>query len=114
MPASAKIGRNVKFGKGALGVVIHEKTVIGDDVIISHNVTFGGSSKKTKGKLPVIGCRVRIGAGAVILGDVSIGSDVIIGANSVVSVNVADRTIVAGNPIRVLKHDINILDYVDF
>jgi len=114
IPYSAQIGKNCKFGKGAMGVVIHQKTVIGNNCIISHNVTFGGSSKKEKGLLPIVGNKVRIGSGAAILGNVKIGDNVIIGSNSVVRKDVSDNTIVAGNPAKILKENIIIEDYVDF
>lgn len=114
IPASAKIGKDVKFGKGGLGIVIHEQAVIGNCCIISHNVTIGGSSKKERNKLPVIGKRVRIGAGAVLIGDIKIGDEVIIAASSVVTTDVPKRCIVAGNPAQIVKNDINIYDYVDF
>jgi len=114
LPASAKLGRNCTLGKGGLGVVIHEKAVVGDHCIISNNVTIGGSSKKEQGKLPVLGNRVRVGAGCVILGDVTIGDNVIIGSNSVVVKSIAANSIVAGNPAKIIKSDIDINEYVTF
>lgn len=114
LPGSTKIGKSCVLGKGGLGVVIHEDALIGDFCIISNNVTIGGSSKKEKGKLPVIGNRVRIGAGSVIIGNVVIGDNVIVGANSVVTKSIPSNTIVAGNPAFVIKTDININEYVDF
>lgn len=114
LPSQTKVGRGCSFGKGGLGVVVHSKAVIGDRCIIGNNVTIGGSSRKEKGKLPVIGSRVRIGAGAVILGDVIIGDDCLIGANSVVTSNVASNSIVVGNPARLIKSNIDIEDFVEF
>jgi len=114
LPASTKIGRNCTLGKGGLGVVIHEKAVIGDCCIISNNVTIGGSSKKELGKLPTLGNRVRIGAGCVILGDITIGDNVIIGSNSVVVKDIPANSIVAGNPAKIIKSDIDINEYVTF
>jgi len=114
IPYQAKIGKGVVFGKGGLGIVIHEKSKIGDCCIISHNVTIGGGSKKTKGKLPVIGKKCRIGANSVIIGNVKIGNNVIIAAGSIVTKDVPDNVIVAGNPVKIIKENINIDDYVDF
>lgn len=114
LPSTTKLGENCVLGKGGLGVVIHEKAVIGDSCIISNNVTIGGSSKKERGKLPVVGNRVRIGAGSVIVGDVSIGDNVIVGANSVVTKNIPANSIVAGNPAKIIKSNIDINEYVDF
>ena len=113
IPAEAKIGKHVRLGKGGLGIVIHEQAIIGDNCIISHNVTLGGASLKQKGKLPVIGNRVRIGCGAVILGDVHIGDNSIVAANSVVTSHVEANSIVAGNPATVVKTDIDINEYVE-
>jgi serine O-acetyltransferase len=114
LPSSTQIGKNCTLGKGGLGVVIHEKAVIGDYCIISNNVTIGGSSKKEQGKLPTLGNRVRVGAGCVILGDITIGDNVIIGSNSVVTKSIPCNTIVAGNPAKIIKSDIDINEYVTF
>lgn len=114
LPASTKVGKNTTFGKGGLGVVIHEMAVIGNHCIISNNVTIGGSSKKEQGKLPILGDRVRVGAGCVILGNVVIGDNVIIGANSVVTIDIPDNSIVVGNPAKIIKSDIDISEYVSF
>lgn len=114
LPPSVIIGSGCKFGKGGLGIVIHELTVIGDKCIISNNVTIGGFSKKEKGLLPKLGNCVRVGAGAVILGDVSIGDCVIIGANSVVTNDIPPNSICVGNPAKITKSNIRIEDYVDF
>lgn len=112
VPYKCKIGKNTVFGYGGIGVVIHERAVIGKNCVISQNVTVGGKSKKYE--VPSIGDHVYIGAGAKILGDVKIGDDVIIGANSVVIRDVPSRCVVAGIPAKVIKSDININDIEDF
>ena len=91
----AKIGRGVFIDHG-MGVVIGETCVIGDDVLIYHGVTLGGTGKE-KGvrRHPIIGNDVIIGAGAAVLGRVTIGDGAKIGANSVVVDDVPPgRTIV--------------------
>ncbi|WP_415639292.1 serine O-acetyltransferase [Paracoccus nototheniae] len=75
---------------------------IGDDVTIRQNTTFGIARLDALQDRPVIGDRVEIGAGAVILGAVSIGDDAIVGANSVVRRDVAPGTIVGGVPAQVI------------
>ena len=77
VPYSAKIGNNCKLGYGGLGVVIHGRTQIGNNVIISQGVTIGGRSKIKQ--VPPIGNNVLIGAGSKILGDVTVGNNCVIG-----------------------------------
>ena len=101
IPASAKIGKNCKFGYGGSAVVIHARAVIGDNCLINPAVTIGGRSKKYK--VPVIGNNVYIGGGAKILGDVRIGDEVVIGANAVVIEDVPSGCIVVGIPGKIIK-----------
>ena len=79
----AKIGRRFFIDHG-IGVVIGETTEIGDDVMLYHNVTLGARRFATGKRHPTIGNRVIIGAGAKILGPISIADDVRISFNSVV------------------------------
>lgn len=109
--AGARIGRRVSLAYGALGIVIHDKSVIGDDVRIGVHVLIGGRSKLAE--VPAIGNRVVIGAGAKLLGPIRIGDEAVIGANAVVVEDVAARTVVGGIPSRVLKRDIDIARYHD-
>lgn len=79
----AKIGRGLVIDHG-MGVVIGETAVIEDDVLIYHGVTLGGTSLSTDKRHPTVQSGVMIGAGAKILGDVTIGKGSKIGANAVV------------------------------
>ena len=81
-----------------MGVVIGETTEIGDDVMVYHGVTLGGRSLEKGKRHPTIGDRVTIGAGAKILGPVHIGDDSAIGANAVVTHDVAPESIATGIP----------------
>jgi serine O-acetyltransferase len=101
VPYSVVIGRNSKFAYGAIGVVIHSRTVIGDNVIIGQNVTIG-RQLDPRG-VPSIGNDVYISAGSRILGDIKVGNNVIIGANSVVIKDVPDNSIVAGVPAKIIR-----------
>lgn len=65
IPSETNIGKNVAFKHNALGVVINEHTVIGDNCVIYQNVTFAGKDKKR----PVLGKNVMVGAGAVVMGE---------------------------------------------
>lgn len=110
IPASVKIGKNTLFGHSGIGVVIHQKAVIGDNCIIGQGITIGGRSKNPT--VPVIGNRVYIAAGARVLGPITIGNNVIIAPNAVVLEDVKDNCIVGGIPAKVLKENINYEDYV--
>lgn len=79
----AIIGKRLFIDHG-FGVVIGETAIIGDDVVIYHGVTLGGSGKELGKRHPNVGNRVMIGAGAKVLGNINIGNDVKIGANAVV------------------------------
>lgn len=96
LPCSATIGRDTKLGYGGLGIVIHARAVIGNNVIIGQNVTIGGRSGNYD--VPIIGNNVYIGAGAKILGPVHVGDNSKIGANAVVIKDVPANTIAVGVP----------------
>ena len=83
----AQIGRRFFIDHG-IGVVIGETTVIGDDVMLYHNVTLGARRFATGKRHPTIGNRVVIGAGAKILGPVTVADDARISYNSVILDNV--------------------------
>ncbi|TFG54775.1 MAG: serine O-acetyltransferase [Methanomassiliicoccus sp.] len=98
------------IGKGffidhAVGVVIGETTIIGDNVSIFQGVTLGGVSTSKGKRHPTIGDNVTIGAGAVVLGNVMIGENVKIGAGSVVVKGVPPNSTVVGVPGRVVKRE---------
>lgn len=102
----ATIGKNLFIDHG-MGVVIGETAVIGDEVTIYHGVTLGGVATGTvDGKRhPTIEDDVMIGAGAQVLGDITIGKGAKIGANSVVTSDVAAGLTVVGLPARPLGDD---------
>jgi|SRR5690554_654011 len=110
LPSSANIGKNFIIGYGGLGVVIHDRTVIGHNCHIDQNVTIGGTSKKKD--VPILGNYIYIGAGAKILGPISIGDNVVIGANAVITKSIPDGSLVVGVPGRIIKSDILKSDYV--
>jgi len=98
----ATIGRRVFIDHGT-GVVIGETAIVGEDVLIYQQVTLGGVST-TKGKRhPTIEEKVVIGAGAKILGNITIGESSKVGANSVVIKDVPPHSTAVGIPARVLK-----------
>ena len=95
---SVKLGRRVRIWHHG-GMVLGAQS-IGNDVHIRHNTTFGLLDRSDLTKKPVIEDRVDIGAGACILGDVTVGHDSVVGANSVVVRDVAPNTTVLGIPAR--------------
>ena len=87
----ARIGRRFFIDHG-MGVVIGETTVVGDDVMIYHDVTLGARTFENGKRHPTIGDNVIIGAGARVLGNVTIGEGSRISANAVITKDLAPRT----------------------
>lgn len=98
----ARIGRRFFIDHG-MGVVIGETAEIGDDCTLYHGVTLGGTSWEKGKRHPTLGNDVVIGAGAKVLGPITIGDDVRIGSNSVVLKDVAAGCTVVGIPGRVVS-----------
>jgi serine O-acetyltransferase len=91
----AKIGKRLVIDHG-MGVVIGETAVVGDDCIIYHGVTLGGTSISPVKRHPTIGNRVLIGAGAKVLGPITVGHNSKIGANAVVTKDVPEGKTIVG------------------
>lgn len=98
---AARIGHGIMLDH-ATGLVVGETAMIGDQTSILHAVTLGGSGKETGDRHPKIGCGVMIGAGAKILGNISVGDCARVAAGSVVLKDVPARTTVAGVPAKVI------------
>jgi serine O-acetyltransferase len=92
----AKIGKRLFIDHG-MGIVIGETSEIGDDCTLYHMVTLGGVNLDPVKRHPTLGNRVMVGAGASILGAITVGSDVKIGANAVVVRDVPDGETVIGH-----------------
>jgi len=98
---AATIGRRVFIDHG-IGVVIGETAIIGDDVTIYQGVTLGGVSLSSGKRHPTIESGVVIGAGAKVLGNITIGYNSKVGANSVVVKSVPPESTAVGIPARVV------------
>lgn len=99
LPYNAKIGRRFRIAHH--GAVFIGSREIGDDVIIRHSVTIG-LKRKSERLAPVIGNRIEIGPGACIVGDIQVGDDSVVGANTVLAQNVPAGSSVLGVPARFL------------
>lgn len=93
----ARIGRRFFIDHG-MGVVIGETAEIGDDVMFYHGVTMGGRSMRRVKRHPTLGHNITVGAGARVLGPVTVGDGVQIGANAVVVKDVPAGAVAVGVP----------------
>ena len=98
---AAVLGQGV-FIDHAVGVVIGETAEVGDDVTIYQGVTLGGTSLDRVKRHPTVGNRVTIGAGAKILGAITVGDDSRVGANAVVVKSVPPNSVVVGVPGQII------------
>jgi serine O-acetyltransferase len=100
----ATIGRRLFIDHGA-GVVIGETAIIGNDVTLYHGVTLGGTTWNKGRRHPTLMDGVLVGAGAKVLGAITLGRNVRIGANSVVVADVPDDRSVVGIPGRIVARE---------
>ena len=108
----AVIGRRFFIDHG-MGVVIGETSEIGDDCMMYHGVTLGGTSWDKVKRHPTLKDGVIIGAGAKILGPITLGKNVRVGSNSVVVKSIEDNCTVVGIPGRVLQKKVSDDDQFD-
>ena len=100
----ATIGRRVFIDHG-MGVVIGETAIIGDDCTLYHGVTLGGTSWNKGKRHPTLKQGVVIGAGAKVLGPITIGKNAKIGSNAVVVKDVPENATAVGIPARILEEE---------
>lgn len=93
----ATIGRRLFIDHGT-GIVVGETAEIGDDVLMYQGATLGGRALSKTKRHPTIGNRVMIGAGAKILGPITVGNDSAVGANAVVVRDVPSQSVAVGIP----------------
>jgi serine O-acetyltransferase len=101
---SSDVGIHARFGTNLrlphpVGVVIHERAVIGDDCMLMQQVTIGMLADH---QVPVVGSRVYIGSGAKVLGGIRIGDDARIGANAVVLIDIPAGATAVGIPAKII------------
>ena len=88
-----------------MGVVIGETSIIGENVTLFQGVTLGGTGKEHGKRHPTLGDNIVVGTGAKVLGNIEIGSNSYIGANSVVLKSVPPNSTVVGVPGKITKQD---------
>tara|TARA_B100000902_G_C27262549_1_gene891646 strand:+ start:439 stop:984 length:546 start_codon:yes stop_codon:yes gene_type:complete len=103
----ARIGRRLVIDHG-MGVVIGETSIVGDDCTIYHGVTLGGKETQRREdsvgrRHPSIGNQVKIGAGAKLLGPITVGDNSVVGAQSVVTKDIPAGALAVGIPAKVKR-----------
>lgn len=98
IPAKCVIGPGLKI-EHIGGIVINPNAVLGNDISLLNNVLIGSESRGKRKGCPKIGNRVYIASGVVIVGNITIGNNVLIAANSFVNHDIPDDSIVIGNKI---------------
>ncbi len=101
---AAKIGRGVVIDHG-MGVVIGETAEVGDGTLIYQGVTLGGVSLNKGKRHPTIGANVTVGAGAAVLGPITVGDGSVVGSGAVVVKSVPSGCTVVGVPGRIVNTD---------
>ncbi len=105
IPAEAEIGKGLRihhFG----GIIFHPQVKMGEHCTIYQEVTFG--DKGGYGGAPIVGNNVLVGAGAKVLGNITIGDNVVISANSLVTRSIPDNAIVMGVPAKIIGENLPI------
>jgi serine O-acetyltransferase len=101
----ATIGKGFFIDHG-MGVVVGETAEIGDNCVLFHNVTLGGTGKHKGKRHPTLGNNVVIGTGAILLGPMKVGNNVRIGANTFLyMVDIPDESTVVGTPGVIVRKD---------
>ncbi len=100
----ARIGKGLFIDHG-MGVVVGETSIVGDNVTLFQGATLGGTGKETGKRHPTIGNQVVVGAGAKVLGNITVGEHAYIGANAVVLRDVPANSTVVGVPGHITKQD---------
>ena len=112
IPPSTQIGKGLYIGHWGT-IVVNARTTIGDYCNLSPGVTIGQTNRGKNKGTPTIGNRVWIGTNAVIVGNISIGDNVMIAPNAFVNVSVPSNSLVIGNPASILHREDATDGYID-
>ncbi len=111
IPARTRIGEGLYIGH--LGrVIVHPDAVLGKNVNLGTGVTIGMENRGARKGTPTIGDRCWIGTNAVVVGNVTIGSDVMIAPLAFVNFDVPDHSIVVGNPGKIIPKENATAEYI--
>ena len=103
IPSSTTIGTGLYIGHFG-EIIVHPNTIIGDNFTIGQGVTIGVAFNPERMGTPTIGDNVYIGPGAKVFGKITIGNNVQVGANCVVTKDIPDNAVVVGVPGRIIKY----------
>lgn len=112
IPFATNIGRGfyiAHFGN----LVVHGHATLGDNCNLAHGITIGQTNRGKRKGCPTIGNRVWIGTGAVVVGKIIVGNNVLIAPNSYVNFDVPSNSIVLGNPAKVIPREDATVGYID-
>jgi serine O-acetyltransferase len=113
IPTATEIGEGFYIGHYGT-IVINGKARIGKNCNIAHGVTIGQANRgKLKG-CPTIGDNVWIGTGSVIVGNINLGSNVLIAPNSFVNIDIPDNSLVIGNPCKIVSKENPCDSYINY
>ena len=109
----ANIGDGLYLGH-PYNITVAEGSVIGSNVYLHKGCTIGRETRGKRAGTPTIGSRVCVGINATIVGNITIGDDVLIAPNSFVNCNVPDHSVVIGNPAQIYARTDATENYVNF
>lgn len=104
IPASAQIGSSFYIGHFG-GVFLNSEAILGTNCNISQGVTIGVSGQDDKRGVPVLGNNIYIGANSVVVGKITIGDNVLIGACSLVTIDAPENSVLLGVPAKIIAHN---------
>ena len=112
IPAQANIGKGLYIGH-PYNITINPDAVLGENINIHKGVTIGQENRGVRKGAPTIGNQVWIGINATIVGNITIGNDVLIAPNSYVNCNVPSHSVVIGNPCKIIPRENATEEYIN-